>query len=138
MYEFDSRLSDICTQEGVTYTRYADDLTISSREHGKVDRYGTIVESILSELQYPHLTLNEKKTVRASRAGRRIVTGLVLTPQGSVSIGRDRKRLIRAMYHRSLSQQFSPNEEQELAGLLAFAESIEPGFSARLKKSVMP
>ena len=136
MYEFDNRLSATAEQEGVIYTRYADDITLSSRDRGKIDRYGEFVKELLSELQYPKLSLNLAKTVRASRAGKRVVTGLVLTPDGNVSIGRDRKRLIRTMYHHSLSQQLGEKEMQELQGLLSFADSIEPGFSLRLKNSV--
>lgn len=138
MFNFDSQLAALCAQDGVVYTRYADDITISSRERGKIDRYEAIVNSVVSDLQYPRLTLNEKKTVRASRAGKRVVTGLVLTPDGAVSIGRDRKRLIRAMYHRSLTHELSEKEAQELSGLLAFADSIEPGFSNRLRRAVKP
>lgn len=136
MYEFDNRLSATAEQEGVIYTRYADDITLSSRDRGKIDRYGEFVKELLSELQYPKLSLNLAKTVRASRAGKRVVTGLVLTPDGNVSIGRDRKRLIRTMYHHSLSQQLGEKEMRELQGLLSFADSIEPGFSLRLKNSV--
>jgi len=138
LFEFDSQLAAFCAQDGVVYTRYADDITISSRERGKIDRYEAIVRSIVSKLQYPSLTLNEKKIVRASRAGKRIVTGLVLTPDGGVSIGRDRKRLIRAMYHHSLTHELSEKEAQKLYGLLAFADSIEPGFSNRLRQAVKP
>lgn len=136
MFEFDSRLSSVAKQEGVIYTRYADDITLSSRDRGKIDRYDEIVKALLAELQYPKLSLNLAKTVRASRAGKRVVTGLVLTPDGSVSIGRDRKRKIRAMYHRSVCQQLDDMEMLELQGLLAFADSIEPGFSQRLENSV--
>ena len=136
MFEFDSRLAALTEQDGVVYTRYADDLTLSSRERGRIDRYEDVVKGLLSDLQYPRLTLNAAKTVRASRAGKRVVTGLVLTPEGTVSIGRDRKRQIRAMYHQSLSKELSEKEAQRLSGLLAFAESIEPGFCQRLKNSV--
>lgn len=138
MYEFDCLISKIAEQDGVVYTRYADDITFSSRERGKIDRYSELVKDLLGELPYPKLKLNIDKTVRASRAGRRIVTGLFLTPDGNVSIGRDRKRLIRAMYHRSLKQELDDEQAQVLAGLLAFADSVEPGFSLRLKKSVRP
>lgn len=136
MYEFDTRLFSAAEQEGVIYTRYADDITLSSRDRGKIDRYEEFLKGLLSELQYPKLSFNLAKTVRASRAGKRVVTGLVLTPDGSVSIGRDRKRLIRSMYHHSLSRQLGEKEMKELQGLLSFADSIEPGFSQRLKNSV--
>ena len=138
MYELDCRISAIAERDNVVYTRYADDITLSSRERDKVDQYSEVVKEILKELPYPKLKLNVDKTVRASRAGRRIVTGLVLTPDGNVSIGRDRKRLIRAMYHRSLKQELDYEQAQVLTGLLAFADNVEPGFSQRLKKSVRP
>jgi len=138
MYELDCRISTIAEQDKVVYTRYADDITLSSRERGKIDRYSDLIKEFLTELPYPKLKLNVDKTVRASRAGRRIVTGLVLTPDGNVSIGRDRKRLIRAMYHRSLKQELDDEQAQVLVGLLAFADNVEPGFSQRLKKSVRP
>ena len=138
MFEFDSRLASIAELDGVVYTRYADDITLSSRDRGKIDRYGELVKSLLEDLHYPKLTLNEKKTVHGSRAGKRVVTGLILTPTGNISIGRDRKRLIRAMYHRSLKQELDEKEMQALGGLLSFADSIEPGFSQRLRNSVQP
>ena len=136
MFEFDSLVSEIAEHDGVVYTRYADDITLSSKDRGKVDRYEQLIAKILGELRYPVLTLNSSKTVRASRKGKRVVTGLVITPTGRVSIGRERKRIIRAMYHRSLKQGLEEGEAQILVGLLAFADSIEPGFSQRLKESV--
>lgn len=136
MFEFDSRLASVAAEDGIAYTRYADDITLSCRDRGKVDHYRQVVINLLAELTYPHIEINESKTVYASRAGKRVVTGLVLTPEGKVSIGRERKRLIRAMYHRSLTQELNEKEIQELNGLISFADNIEPGFSERLKKSV--
>jgi retron-type reverse transcriptase len=136
MYEFDCRIAAMAERDEIVYTRYADDITLSTRDRGKIDQYDEFVKIILTELSYPKLKLNVNKTVRASRAGRRVVTGLVLTPEGKISVGRDRKRLIRAMYHRSLKLELDDGQAQILAGLLAFAENIEPGFSQRLKNSV--
>ena len=138
MFEFDTSLAAIAQQDGVTYTRYADDITFSARERGKVDSYVQVVKALLADLPYPRLALNESKTVLASRAGRRVITGLVVTPDGLISIGRERKRQIRAMYHASLLNKLNEKELDELGGLLAFADSIEPGFVARLRSSVGP
>ena len=137
MHQFDSLLSMTASSDGVIYTRYADDITLSSTEKLKLDRYITIVKELLNDLQYPKLQLNTKKTVLASRASKRVVTGLVLTPTGEVSLGRDRKRKIRAMFHRYLQGHLASDELQILQGLLAFAESIEPGFRERLNRSML-
>lgn len=137
MYDFDRLLGDIANDEHVTYTRYADDITLSAEEPGKLDRYVEVVMQLLRDLAYPRIELNMAKVVRASRASKRVVTGLVLTPSGSISIGRDRKRLIRAMFHRKIQGKLNAEEAQVLEGFVAFAENIEPGFRKRLERSML-
>lgn len=137
MYDFDQLLGNIANNERVTYTRYADDITLSATEPGKLDRYVDLVMQLLLDLAYPRIELNTTKTVRASRASKRVVTGLVLTPTGNVSIGRERKRIIRAMFHRNIHGKLNAKEIQVLEGFLAFAENIEPGFCERLKRSML-
>jgi hypothetical protein len=134
LYDFDQKLSSICSQENAIYTRYADDITISCETYGIVDKYLGVITNLLIELEYPTIIINDKKTIFASRSGRRNVTGITLTPTHSISIGRVRKRLIRAMYHRYISGSLDAAEEQKLNGLIAFSENIEAGFTARLKK----
>ena len=134
MFDFDDQLMLAAERDGVTYTRYADDLALSSRPSSVLANYPDLVARIVNGLDYPKLALNDKKTVFASRAGRRVITGVTLTSDYRLSIGRARKREIRAMYHRSILGKLSPEEQQELAGLIAFANDIEPGFSAWLSK----
>lgn len=133
LYEFDQKISLLCTKDNAVYTRYADDITISSQSHGVVNKYLSIISDVLDALEYPRIKINNKKTIFASRSGRRFITGLTLTPTHEISIGRDRKRLIRAMYHRYLSGNLDKDEQQKMFGLISFAENIEPGFSYRLK-----
>lgn len=136
MFDFDEQLSSVAASDGVIYTRYADDLALSSRTSGMLNSYPGLVAKLAGGLNYPQLELNEKKTVFASRAGRRVITGVTLTADHQISIGRKRKREIRAMYHRLMVGKLSPDKQQELAGLIAFADDIEPGFSAWLSKSM--
>ncbi|RQU41566.1 RNA-directed DNA polymerase [Burkholderia cenocepacia] len=133
MYEFDCAIAQKAKSEGVTYTRYADDITFSATERGILAPYFIFVKEMLQQLAYPKITINERKTVHASRAGRRVVTGLILTPDGKISVGRDRKRLARSMFHRRALGLLSADESIELDGLLAFIDSVEPGFSDRLR-----
>lgn len=135
MFDFDAQLMSVAARDGVSYTRYADDLALSARTSGNLGSYPDLVTKIANGLDYPQLTLNERKTVFASRAGRRVVTGVTLTADHQLSIGRLRKREIRAMYHRFILGKLSPDEQKELAGLIAFANDIDPGFSAWLSKS---
>ncbi len=128
MYEFDDNFSRFCRENCLIYTRYADDITISSKEFLNDTAVVGEIERLLSVMAYPKLSLNPKKTRLASKAGSRRVTGLVLANDGSVSLGRERKRLIRSMIHHVISGSSDPSTEDHLAGLLAFAGDIEPEF----------
>lgn len=135
LYSFDSIVFDTAQKSGIIYTRYADDISISSSKRGDLDTILKHIESTLKEIEYPSITINEAKTVFASRKGCRFVTGIVLTPEKKLSVGRDRKKLIRAMYYRFRRGLLTEKEQARLTGLLAFVESIEPGFKERLKHS---
>lgn len=134
MFDFDARLTSIAQADGITYTRYADDLALSANKFGDLDAYPGMVEELIRSLEYPRLVLNAEKTVLASRAGLRMITGVTLTSDRQLSVGREKKRLIRAMYHRMMLGKLDFDEKKRLAGLIAFAEDIEPGFANRLER----
>ena len=133
MFSFDCAMQRQSEQDQVVYTRYADDIVFSCNSRDVLGGYVDFVKKALLNLTYPRITVNDRKTVHASRAGNRTVTGIVLTPTGRLSSGRDRKRLVRAMYDRKMKGLLTPDQQNELSGMLAFIDSIEPGFSAKLK-----
>lgn len=132
MFEFDEIISAKCAEMEICYTRYADDLTFSSSVKQKLVDMQNIVRETLAKIEYPRIRINEKKTVFTSAAGRQIVTGLVLTPDNEISVGRALKRKIRAMYWKSLNNELSSHDVKRLRGYISYIESIEAGFEARL------
>lgn len=134
LYDFDLIISSEMAKIGVTYTRYADDLAFSTDRPNVLGRVADLVAKIVSGLEYPRLRVNDKKTVHASRATRRVVTGIVITPEGELSVGRDRKRLIRSMWHRASLGILSEAEVEKLQGLVNFVDSIEPGYANKLHR----
>jgi len=133
MYEFDKKVQAFCTKKKVKYTRYADDLTFSTNRANVLREVEVQVAEICKRMEYPRLLLNTKKTVHASRGGARRVTGLVLANSGEVSLGHDRKRLIRSQVHHFLIGRLSPDEMVKLRGMLAFVNSAEPSFIQSLR-----
>ena len=126
-YLFDSQVAGLATETGVTYTRYADDLFFSTSEPHILGSIPERIDRILHGLSYPrYLQINRSKTRHSSRKGKRRVTGLVLTSDGKVSLGRQRKRFVRRQVHKI--DELSNSERERLAGLLAFATDIEPDF----------
>jgi len=51
-------------------------------------------------VRFMEIILNELKRGVYTKGQKRLVTGLVLTPENCVSIGRDRKRAISALIHK--------------------------------------
>lgn len=128
MWEFDCRLTEFCRACGAEYTRYADDIAVSTSSPHVLDAVEGEVRRLLGELSYLGLSLNEDKTVNVSKKSRRTLVGLVLANDGVVSIGREEKRRLRAAMHR-LTQGKLPTEEiARFRGQLAFAYSIDPSF----------
>jgi RNA-directed DNA polymerase len=134
LFNFDLKIEALCGGCGVTYTRYADDLSFSTNEPGVLSRVEGQVAEICKQNRVPRLKLNETKTVHASKSGLRRVTGLVLTNDGRVSMGRDRKREIIAGFHRYVRGTLSEQEIAQLGGTISFAKSVEPMFLQRLAR----
>lgn len=134
MYEFDKYWSDICTTKECIYSRYADDLFFSTN---RPQILAGLLEELKLDLQgrsSPKLTINHEKTTFSSRKTRRLVTGLVLTPDRTVSLGRKKKRKIKGMVFRFSQGILTQEEKAYLRGYLAFAQSIEPSFLESLER----
>jgi RNA-directed DNA polymerase len=134
LYNFDLKIEALCAARGVTYTRYADDLSFSTNQPGVMVQLERQVAEICTKTRPPRLKLNETKTVHASKKGLRRVTGLVLTNDGRVSMGRERKREISAGFHRYVRGLLNEQEVAQLCGLISFAKSVEPVFLQTLAK----
>jgi len=133
MFEFDSRIATEVENDYVTYTRYADDLTFSAERTGYLNRVDRVLRRTVREMAHPSLEINDKKTVRATKKYKRYVTGLVLTNDGKVSIGQNRKRSLRAELHHYVTGRLSPYEQARLAGKLAFVFDVEPELFYRIQ-----
>jgi RNA-directed DNA polymerase len=137
LYDLDCRISELCEGIGVTYTRYADDLTFSAPDVSLLYSLEKMIPDILRSMSFPRLTLNARKSVVITSARRRTVTGVVLSNDGRLTVGRDRKRLLRAKIDHLVKGTLSGKERLELYGWLAFIKSIEPQTYARLSATLI-
>ncbi|MCD1621694.1 retron St85 family RNA-directed DNA polymerase [Citromicrobium bathyomarinum] len=138
MFGIDERISAEIASDEVSYTRYADDITFSAPRTGYFNGLERHLRMILREIEYPALKINSEKTVYATSKFRRQVTGLVLTNDGQISVGRDRKRNLFAAVHHALNGRLNDEQIEEVLGLIAFVSSIEHDFKDRLEKKYGP
>jgi hypothetical protein len=133
VYRMDCAIAELCAAEGVTYTRYADDLTFSSNQLEPIFKIRQSVPVLLRHLRYPILFVNHEKTVLVTKKYRRMVTGLVIANDESVSLGHERKRKLRATLHAFVRGALNEDDVQALRGQLAFCNSVEPEFLTRMR-----
>ena len=128
LYDFDKAVAKLLTGKRVRYSRYADDLAFSTNAPNTLSDIYTGLGQVCAELPYPRLKINTAKTVFTSKAHRRVLVGMVLTPDGEISLGRERKRRLRSALYRFSNGNSEPSEVATLRGELAFAWSVERAF----------
>lgn len=128
----DSFLIEQAEHFGLRVTRYADDITVSGSDVQSILQFEKTLSNALQRNKGLTLRLNDKKRGLYGPGQRKMVTGLILTPDGRVSIGRERKREINALVHKFSIGQSNEDMVFRGKGLLAFAKSAEPTFFASM------
>jgi hypothetical protein len=134
LFAFDQKIFAACLSAGIVYTRYADDMSFSSSEPNALFRIPSMVEDVLAVEASPRLQINNKKTILSSRKHRRMVTGVILTSDKKISIGRKKKRWLRSACFKFINGDLTANEASRLRGYLSFVHSVEPQVIVGLKK----
>jgi len=134
LFELDTKMSDISGGLAVRYTRYADDMYFSTNATQTLSRVYEQLVTIISQFSSPALSLNENKTVFSSGKSIRRVTGVTITSDHKLSLGRDKKRYIRSLVYRFTEKKLNNLDKSFLRGYLAYAQSIEPAFVDRLEQ----
>jgi retron-type reverse transcriptase len=132
----DRRLSGLAIKLGLTYTRYADDLTFSGDE-GLEGRVGYLMARVRHIARDEGFTVNESKTRVLRRNAAQMVTGLVVNDRPGVR--RDEVRRLRAILHRARTEGLDrqnrdnrPDFRAWLRGKIAFVRMARPEVGDRL------
>lgn len=133
MYFFDKEIEEYCESKSMKYSRYADDISISGNNKNELKTIIPVIREKLNELFNGRIILNELKTVIISPGYNKFITGITLTSQGSISIGRKRKRYIFSLVYKYKINELSKDLIPRLKGLLVFSRNIEPSFIVRLE-----
>lgn len=128
MYDLDCVLSEIAEGASCIYSRYADDLVFSTRMPNSLERVLEKCRTAIQSSVSPRLRVNEKKVVNISKKRRVRITGLLISAQGRVSIGRPAKKKIKALMHQHRLAMLDAQRKSYLAGLLAYTKGVEPSF----------
>lgn len=120
MYSFDKMMLEYCKHNGYLYSRYADDIYISSKYYITRD----VLSFLQGELEKCGFTLNYSKTRFFSTKSRRKITGLIITSDSRVSVGTERRNAIKKMVYDKLVH--GKGEPNQILGYLSFLKDVEP------------
>lgn len=111
------------------YTRYADDMIISSPYKFDSNLIQEEIIKILDEENTP-FELNKEKTRFGSSSGRNWNLGLMLNKDNNITIGyRAKQKIKKDLYKFSQNpDSFSYKEKHKLGGMLSYYSAVEPGY----------
>lgn len=133
LYNFDCKMSLAANARGCTYTRYADDIYVSGRYKDDVQALEREFLAVVAE-NVSFLTVNDKKTQKLSRKRRISITGINVTPERKLSVGRSLKRSLTTRVFLALRGELDIAEIPRLRGMLAHLSSVEPSYISKLCK----
>ena len=131
MIPIDHAISKMCHEHAphLRYTRYADDILISSQYNFKWNEVQNEIISILERFKAP-FQLNKKKTRYGSSAGRNWNLGVMLNKDNKITVGHAKKKIFKAMLFQFMTDDKSGNtwsveDTQHLLGLISYYKMVE-------------
>lgn len=143
LFEFDKALQAFCLENRLVYTRYADDIIVSGGSFEELAEMSDLVQALLHEHSSANMHLNIKKTHITQLGNKVKILGLVIMPNGKVTIDSKHKNKIETLLHfygtdkekfASMLQTMGSDGERSLFGLLHYVRSIDPAYISKLQR----
>lgn len=140
---FDDAMSLACEGRRLTVTRYSDDIIVSGESKEDLDGIEQLVAATLQDVFPGEFTLNRAKSKRMHRGTKVKLLGMVLLPDGSVSVDAAIKAEIEVLLHfhsrnRSRFLERVGNDllkgERRLSGLINYANTVDKGYLDKLRR----
>lgn len=140
---FDNALQTYCKSKGLVLTRYSDDIIVSAQDSEMLNGIQDEVGALLQDAMQGQFSLNPRKS-RFLRSGLKIkLLGMVLLPNGTVSVDAGVKGEIEVLIHFYLRdrRKFADRvdgdarkAEARLSGLLNYVNTIDKAYLDKLRK----
>ncbi len=137
-FRLDRRLTGLAASLEVHYTRYADDLTFSGSAR-LVRAANTLRRAVTEIARAEGFTVNDQKSMLATRAGRQRVCGVVVNER--LNVARSEYDALKAILHNahvhgpaSQNREALPDFRAHLLGRLSWIESVNPQRGEKLRR----
>lgn len=143
LFEFDNALEQHCITQGLIYTRYSDDIIISTENKECLSDIQMVVQSLLTQHGAADLKLNEKKSKNFRVGGKIVILGLMILPNGKVTIDSKIKRNVEALLHRhsqgreaflAAIEKEEDRAKAKITGYLNYINSVDQEYLSKLRR----
>lgn len=143
LYHFDTAFQERSQQLGLIYTRYADDIVLSSSERTTVESGEQALQELLATMFDGKLRLHRGKSKYLHIGGKIKLLGMVILPNGMISVDASVKNEIETMLHLYIRNRERFNTmrdigpaktEARLAGLLNYVNTVDQAYLDKLRR----
>nr|WP_315488351.1 reverse transcriptase family protein [uncultured Rhodoferax sp.] len=140
---FDDALLAYCNSRELVLTRYSDDIIVSGKDSTALEGVQDRVAAILKDTMQGELSLHPNKSKFLNNGSKVKLLGMVLLPNGTVSVDASVKDEIEVLIHYYLRDRSkfadrgggdSRKAEARLSGLLNYANSVDQVYLDKLRK----
>lgn len=140
---FDGVLQAFCDSRNLKLTRYSDDIIVSGENLAALEGIETHVETCLRDTMQGELTLNPRKSKFLHRGVKIKLLGMVLLPNGVITVDASVKEEIEILIHFYLSAKSKfadrvdgnlQKAEARLSGLLNYVNTVDQGYLDKLRR----
>lgn len=130
MIPIDHYLAKCFGERQMVYTRYADDIHISSKYDFKYRDEIALINKVIKGFNGPYV-IKPEKTHYGSSAGKNYLLGLLLNKDNNITIGHRQKKMLKAMINNYICDfkngiQWDLGDVQEMVGKLSYYKMVEP------------
>lgn len=128
MIPVDYNIDFFCKKAKLAYTRYADDILISSKYKAQCPK--EVIKFIDSMFEKTPFKLKKEKTRYGSSSGRNWNLGLMLNKDNNITIGAVKKKYYKAMLYNLFTthETWTKEDAYKLNGITSYYKSIEPKY----------
>lgn len=126
LYNTDKALFAYCRANNLRYTRYADDITISSAKFIDKKTITGIIQEVQKCLKRRHHVLNYKKIKIFSTKNRMEITGIVINDKPNIS------KKYRANLRAAIHQAKTDEDFEKVEGRIAWVAQVAPKHAKKL------
>lgn len=143
LYTFDNALECYCHSNDIVYTRYSDDIILSSNNRDALKTANEIISEKLNLFHNGRISLNYHKTKHTHKGEKIKMLGMVILPSGKVSVDMKLKKQLEVLLYFYINDKdrfadYLKNhyhgDLSKISGQLNYINSIDNSYLNKLRK----